>query len=730
MNNKLNNRNIFSIKLFWQSFRQLKIIGLISAAIMLLITGLPIIMKGINITNNIKAVKPVGDASLSTVQDYTSIVYPSSATAVLIIVFAFITPVLALYCWSFLNKRSTSDFYHSLSYKRQCLFFSKFAAITAWQIIIMAVTFLCSFICYHIFKDYFIVDYATNFRIYIAQFLCALLCSAGIALACSITGNIFSNICLTGLILFLPRFILLLANSTINNSYVLASSKHFMPLLDNSYNMLTSQVLYAFEGGIITTYDISDMWLSGIANVYTLVLAIIYIAIACVLFTIRKSETAGKPALSWKLQFAIRCAIGYTISIFGIFVYVQLSKDTNSYGEPAAMYVIIAFLIAAVVVIIYELISSKKLHRVLKAIPSIIAAYVLAIISGFLLNAGINNMTAYRANADNIDYIKLEMRSNYYSSSTRDYFENVIKNLKITDKDTIRLITDVYNNNSENLDSLTNMSYYSRNSVEYTTYEVYFKEGITGKYRKVFLKESDVLKLADLLTKVDEFCKEYKNLPDYDSANVSFSDYILPEKQRDIYNMMLDEINNVSFADYYNLISSSRQGSRISNTAYVNIAFTRNGTPYSATIRITDLTPKTATAYYNAVNEAAASNDNELFNNMKNKLSQMAVGKVTSSDNSDYSMYWYVYTLEPNSGYYISYNNLTDADLLDAILKDVDNPFDRNFDASKPILGIHYYDDYHGNSISYYMQPSGYDKISDYPGYEDESADVPYSRYY
>ena len=171
-------------------------------------------------------------------------------------------------------------------------------------------------------------------------------------------------------------------------------------------------------------------------------------------------------------------------------------------------------------------------------------------------------------------------------------------------------------------------------------------------------------------------------MPDYDSANVSFSDYILPEKQCDIYNMMLDEINNVSFADYYNLISSSRQGSRISNTAYVNIAFTRNGTPYSATIRITDLTPKTATAYYNAVNEAAASNDNELFNNM------------------------------------------------DAILKDVDNPFDRNFDASKPILGIHYYDDYHGNSISYYMQPSGYDKISDYPGYEDESADVPYSRYY
>ena len=38
MNNKLNNRNIFSVKLFWQSFLQLKIIGIISTAIMICIT--------------------------------------------------------------------------------------------------------------------------------------------------------------------------------------------------------------------------------------------------------------------------------------------------------------------------------------------------------------------------------------------------------------------------------------------------------------------------------------------------------------------------------------------------------------------------------------------------------------------------------------------------------------------------------------------------------------------
>ncbi|HAC03289.1 MAG TPA: hypothetical protein DCE63_04945, partial [Eubacterium sp.] len=322
MNNKLNNRNIFSVKLFWQSFLQLKIIGIISTAIMICITALPIIMDGIYIKNMIKANKNAVASGVSIANssfDYTSIVSPVSSASYLLIVIALITPVLCLYAWFFLNKRSTSDFYHSLSYKRQNLFLSRFAAITAWQIIIMLSTYVTGFICYHIFSKYFIVDYSTTFHVYAAEFLCALLCSAAIALACSVTGNIFSNICLSGIIIFLPRFILILVNSTVSNIYAAASSTHFMPLLDNSYNMLTGQFLSIFEPVNFSSDNLSNMLLSGVSNTYTLILAIIYAVIACALFTIRKSETAGKPALSWKLQFAIRCVIGFTISVFGTF---------------------------------------------------------------------------------------------------------------------------------------------------------------------------------------------------------------------------------------------------------------------------------------------------------------------------------------------------------------------------------------------------------------------------
>ena len=146
-------------------------------------------------------------------------------------------------------------------------------------------------------------------------------------------------------------------------------------------------ILSLFRWSKYFIVDYSTTFSIYIAEFLCALLCSASIALACLLFTIRKSETAGKPALSWKLQFAIRCAIGFTISVFGTFMYIQLVNEDYTSGTPPYMYTIIAF---------------------------IITAYVLAILCGFLLNAGINNMTSYRANTDNIDYIRLSAQNNYY----------------------------------------------------------------------------------------------------------------------------------------------------------------------------------------------------------------------------------------------------------------------------------------------------------------------------
>lgn len=553
---------------------------------------------------------------------YTSLVSPISSQGVLLIVVLVITPILALYAWSFLNKRSTSDFYHSLPYKRKALFISKFAAVTFWQAVSMLTAFVASFIGYHIFRNYFIVDYGVTIHIYVAEFICALLCSAAIALACSITGNIFSNICVSGLIVFLPRFIILLVAITVTGSVATATMECPVWILDNSYNMLTAQVLGVFDSIYSTSSSVSQMLLSIASNMYTLVLAIIYIVLGCVLFTKRKSETAGKPALGWKLQFAIRTAIGFVISVLGVMLYIR--EKRGGYSGYFLEYIVVPFVVAAFVVIIYEVISSRKLHRIIKAIPSIILAYVIAAVFGVIVNAGIGQMLSYVPDTSKVKYVKMSIANDnmsYRYSNENDYFEDIVSRLKITDEEVIKLVADSIEDNLQNIQDIS-AGYYNngRKNEEYVKYNVYIKDGIFGRYRKVFIKQSEVVKLASKFGNMQDISKEYKNLPAFEDAKLTFMDNIITqEAAKEVYETFINEINSIPFTQYYssiNDVSSRYRG----GMPYIYISFTRNGIPYSAQILLGDKLPKTLNVYYNAVNRIASQNISQTSNKLKSIL--------------------------------------------------------------------------------------------------------------
>lgn len=711
-----NNKNVFSLKLFWQTVIQLKVIGFISLAVVAFVSGFPIIIEGLNIKKMINAANAAAESGAEVINmssTYTSLVSPISSQGVLLIVVLVITPILALYAWSFLNKRSTSDFYHSLPYKRKALFISKFAAVTFWQAVSMLTAFVASFIGYHIFRNYFIVDYGVTIHIYVAEFICALLCSAAIALACSITGNIFSNICVSGLIVFLPRFIILLIASTVTGSVATATMECPVWILDNSYNMLTAQVFGAFEPLYITPSSVPQMLLSIASNIYTLVLAVIYIVLGCVLFTKRKSETAGKPALGWKLQFAIRTAIGFVISVLGVMLYIR--EKRGGYRGYFLEYIVVSFVVAAFVVIIYEVISSRKLHRIIKAMPSIILAYVLAAVFGVIVNAGIGQMLSYVPDTSKVKYVKMSIVNDnmlsYSYSEEKDYFEDILGRLKITDEEVIKLVADSIEDNLQNIQDIS-AGYYNngRKNEEYIKYNVYIKDGIFGRYRKVFIKQSEVVKLASKFENMQDISKEYKNLPAFEDAKLSFMDSIFTqEAAKEVYETFINEINSIPFTQYYsciNDISSRYRG----GMPYIYISFTRNGIPYSAQILLGDKLPKTLNAYYNAVNKVASQNISETSNKLKKYLDNFESKRLNKSDNDD-DFTLYIYSIKDGDYYYMDSSNISDMTLISEIRKALDNPFDKTFDTDKVILSVSYYDEDTYNNVKYYMQLSDYSTL-------------------
>lgn len=85
----------------------------------------------------------------------------------------------------------------------------------------------------------------------------------------------------------------------------------------------------------------------------------------------------------------------------------------------------VSFVVAAFVVIIYEVISSRKLHRIIKAMPSIILAYVLAAVFGVIVNAGIGQMLSYVPDTSKVKYVKMSIVNDnmlsYSYSEEKDY---------------------------------------------------------------------------------------------------------------------------------------------------------------------------------------------------------------------------------------------------------------------------------------------------------------------
>ena len=501
--------------------------------------------------------------------------------------------------------------------------------------------------------------------------------------------------------MFFTSFIISMLQVTVVSIVYFASSEHFVSILDNSYNMIVGQVFSVFTGSS----------LDGVINVahskiYTFVLALIYFVTGCLLFIRRKSETAGKPTLSWKLQFVIRTVIGFSISIIGVISFVGAVRNADIEKSQSILYVVITFIVAAVVVIVYELIASRKTHRVIKAIPSIITAYVLAAVFGVIVNIGIGSMINYQPDASKIKYIKINTGNDSYVYD-KDYFSDVFSQVKIDDIDAINSIVNSMKDNMEIYNTSDEYSAIFQNG-DYSPVTVYIKDGIWGRYRTVYVKEKDIQTIINGAVKNDEFCKKYKKLPQYEEAVISWSDNMSDEDSKKLYNTFLDEVSKMSFEDWYLTVNGRKRGVSL---AYVDISFSLNGTKYTSEVLIGDKMPNTLQAYMNAVNKYVAENKKDSYESMCNYLDNIE----TEKNKDNYTCYISVYDVENNTQSRIWSENMDSNKIVPDLKENLKNISpEKKFDLTKPVIEIIFYGNRSGGSFSYFFQMDGYDSLDDF----------------
>ncbi|MBQ4283073.1 MAG: ABC transporter permease [Lachnospira sp.] len=638
----MNNKRYFSVNMFWQTFKQLRAIGIVATVLMVFFNIVTVWFGAIGAEAMIKMY--ADNPNYRFTPEVVSVTMMHEPLFLMLWVF---TPLLALNAWKFLNKRNTSDFYHSLPYTRVCLFVSKTVAAIAWMLFTLVVVYVGTAITYVLCKKYYVVDHVTLFRMFLAVFIAGLLVFAAISMACAVTGNGFNNLVVSLIILFVPRFMITLTTSAISMMTYIVSETKALSFINDTQNMVTSLVFNTFMYFGSSTQDII---LSVEANIYTLVLAIVYMVLALVLFVRRKSETAGKASDGKGIDFVSKFIVAGLISSVGTMSAVVDTygySDISDLEKMSYIYAVVAcFFAAAIAVVLYEFFASRHSFKFKRCLVPIGCGWAFALLMIVVLNVSADNILSYKPERADMDYVIIsDMDENDYYYDNMEYFNSISKKTKIKDEKILDIVSEALKYNIEMVEKdrydefyrYSHENYYdadtgmSGKELSYVGYQVYIKDGAVGRYRTIYFTSEQEKAIVNNMQNIKEYKDAFYDLPAYDKASVEWYGYsdFGEENSRVLYETFLEELKGVSFEDYYGLIKGD---SGYAESVSLGINFSRGGYTYSAELELSKkVFPKTVNKYYQ-INNKEALKDTKAMDGLKAALRKVIDGKFNPED--------------------------------------------------------------------------------------------------
>lgn len=576
-------------KLYIEGLKQLRVIGIMALVIFSLEAVFMGIQQGISYSIDGKGYT----YRLMTLFD----IHP-----IIVLSFTVLAPIMTLFIFSFLNKRNSCDFYHSSPVSRKKIFLSYFMAIITWILVVLIISTLLSYITSLFFPGSFQIQLSGALMSLFGNFAASVLVVSAVAFAMCITGTIFTNILVSIMILFVPRLFITIIQTMITSSLPMISSKNVISFLELKYNIVCNSVFNVF----IDSSQITKSFYEPECSLYTLILGLIYGFIAYLLFIKRKSEAAGLSAPNNILQTIYRVIIALTVCLIPIGIFYGFLMNDYDNDPTTILAIIISYIFAVIMVIIFELVSTRKVKNILKIFPSLGIVLILNIIIFFAM-AGI-----YRAvlnttpQKNDISYVNIISTGDLSSSYGYDYYFDIKKSeLNITDSSIKKLVSNSLKENIEMFKKSPD-SYYAFTASAYGGINVSIKEGMLKYDRFIYFNKEDYDKLLDALNRNQDFASIYKDLPELSDDNfISMSDdYDLNQKAiEDIYNKMREEVSNMELKDLiflmnpdYNYDSSDKNYFEV-NSLYLAVAY--NGISCNLNLPINNYLPETTKEYFN-----------------------------------------------------------------------------------------------------------------------------------
>lgn len=576
----------FSFGLYREGLKKVRLIGIVAAVLCIVITALIPIVSIVNASKYPERYH--GETNWGAHTSYVhTVVTDDFAPLLLILVF---TPLIIFMMFSYLNKRSESDFFHSIPYHRETVYLSFTAAAMTWIWGIVIVSLTVSGILWGV-HPYAVFAVTDLLQLGVAYFLSTAFI-AGIALvAMMLTGTVATNLFLFMLIAGFVRVFGWLTTSCLEKlapvyDISFSAGRFLDPSFSLPYKLLKTS---------LNSYNSQPFFSNPSLLVYTGVCALLLFVVAGVLYRFRKSEMAGNSAPNRVLQHVYRCA--FTLP-FVLMLFTQLLS-----GSTDATWLIVNTVGILLVYFLYELITTKKLKRLITAAPFL---GVLAVAGGIF--AGSLLLVTGGILKENIQAAEIKTVSLFVQQNRRgEYFDAVSADIEIDDRDALTLVAEKLRETERAQlagdihPSHGGGDYDSDNRWVTCNIRIRLKSGkVIG--RKVWMRNAEKAQLEKCLTSSPDYLKARTTLPDDSkifiiTADIQGKDDDNTEKIKELWKLFREEFDALDEEEKYELLNSS--GTYIGeNYVGFRIYFNYNYVSYGLTIPVTNKTPRTLQGFF------------------------------------------------------------------------------------------------------------------------------------
>jgi len=569
---------MFHVNLYKEGLRRSLLPAALFIAVML---AAAILIPVGQIQSNLSAIADGRNPGITLISGFAS-------NYLLIMAMVAMAPSLTMSQFSFLNRRADSDFFHSLPHKRECVLISFTAATVTWLLLGIWVSTAVSVAIYSVAAQFFVLSLSSILLTSLGVSVASVLVVAVVLVAMSVTGSKLSNFITAGLILFLPRMIML-----VFTEIVMMMTRVLLPESLGILGQGGNIPFNAMFGNILGRYTAEDISIFVSGTLYSFVLALIYFILAIILFKRRKSETAGTPCQSGLVHTIIRVAVAFFVCLLAmVVIFDGILHEGSSLSSERLFYLGVIYLGAVAVYFGYELITTKKISNLKRSAWGLVALALLnvAFIAGvFVVQDVVQNRTL---STDDIRAMQIRRLGTQVWQSERTYESLRTHELAIEDEALIALLI-------EGLEAFHVEPQWHRYHGSRSNQVVVAFERTQGRtiYRQFWIDFTHMHAVNERLDQLPEYREAFLAPPENPEHIQSWGADLPEAAWREIYEVFREEsmaLSMVEAQQIRDIIQGMETGFLPIYTEFSVRGFIEGGQEYTSRYMITSLTPRAA----------------------------------------------------------------------------------------------------------------------------------------